>query len=263
MMNLHRNKLAFSLLLVVILAGCETLEKNGTKTTTDSEMLQSRWELTLLDGKTVLAEQPIYIELTPDNRVTGFVGCNRLTGSYRIEKGNQIRFLQLATTRMACPEMALEARVLEMLAVIDKFVLDDGRLTLSGDDGTTIAAFTAMDEKTIVNRYWKLKTVDGKVVSMLENQEREQFFILRRDNTVTGFAGCNHFSGEYQLLKENQIRFKTLATTMRLCPDVDLNEADFLNVFGLADTYTLDGNTLMLSQGGKEPLAVFESVEFK
>lgn len=30
---------------------------------------------------------------------------------------------------------------------------------------------------------------------MAENQEKEQYFILKSDGTVSGFAGCNQFNG--------------------------------------------------------------------
>ena len=47
---------------------------------------------------------------------------------------------------------------------------------------------------------------------------------------------------------------------MRACPDVDVNESEFLEVFELADNYTINGTILSLNVGRRASLAVFESV---
>ncbi|HRM13944.1 MAG TPA: META domain-containing protein, partial [Flavobacterium sp.] len=70
----------------------------------------------------------------------------------------------------------------------------------------------------------------------------------------------NVLSGEYALEEGNRIRFKNMAVTMRACPDVDVNESEFLEVFELADNYTINGTILSLNVGRRAPLAVFESV---
>ena len=116
-------------------------------------------------------------------------------------------------------------------------------------------------DETITEKYWKLKTLDGKEVTMKKNQEREIFFTLKtQDNRVTGFAGCNSLSGEYSLEKGNKISFKNVAVTMKMCPDVDVNESDFLEVFELADNYTISEDVLTLNIGKRTPLAIFEAV---
>ena len=47
---------------------------------------------------------------------------------------------------------------------------------------------------------------------------------------------------------------------MKMCPDVDVNESDFLEVFELADNYTIKDDVLTLNVGMRAPLAVFEAV---
>ena len=116
-------------------------------------------------------------------------------------------------------------------------------------------------DDTITEKYWKLKTLDGKAITMKKNQEREIFITLKTDeNRLTGFAGCNSLSGEYTLEEGNRISFKNVAVTMKMCPDVDLNESELLEVFELADNYTIVNDVLSLNVGRRAPLAVFEAV---
>lgn len=123
--------------------------------------------------------------------------------------------------------------------------------------------FIRETDNEIVNKYWKLKTLEGKDSKMTENQEREQYFILKSDGTVSGFAGCNQFNGQFEISDGNRIRFnENLALTMKTCPDADINESEFMEVFKLTDNYTINGDTLRLNVGRRAPLATFEAVYF-
>ena len=120
------------------------------------------------------------------------------------------------------------------------------------------------ENNSITEKYWKLNILEGKKITMAKNQEREIYFTLKTDqNRVTGFAGCNTFSGEYTIEDGNRIRFKNMAITMMACPDVAVNESEFLEVFELADNYTINNDVLSLNVGRRAPLAVFEAVYIK
>lgn len=119
-------------------------------------------------------------------------------------------------------------------------------------------------DNSISNKYWKLVTLEGQKVTMAPNQERETYFVLKPEqNMINGFAGCNTFSGNYTIEKGWRIRFSHMATTMKACPDVDVNESEFLKVFELADNYTIVGDTLSLNVGRRAPLAVFAAIYLK
>ena len=119
-------------------------------------------------------------------------------------------------------------------------------------------------DNTITEKYWKLKTLEGREIKMVKNQDREMYFILKSNGTqLTGFSGCNTFTGEYILNEGNRIRFTNTAVTLKACPDVAINESEFLDVFKLADNFTINKDTLSLNVGRRAPLAVFQAVYFK
>ena len=147
-----------------------------------------------------------------------------------------------------------------ILSLISFVLISCGSSKKANDDATSQPVNT---EQVITEKYWKLIKLEGKDVEMAENQEREIFFILKtNDNTVGGFAGCNSITGEYELEDGNRIRFNNIGITMMLCPDVDVNETEFMEVFELADNYTIHNDTLELNVAKRAPLAVFEAVYF-
>lgn len=253
-------KYIIGLFLAMIMVSCGSENKIIE---TDKNTIHSKWELNVLDGEQIKINKSIFIDLTEDDIVNGFIGCNRLTGSYSITNESQIKFNELATTRMVCPEMDMENKILELLNTADNFTIDSGKLMLNIGKRAPLAIFSKVYDNEIVNKYWKLKILDGKTIQFTDNQEKEQFFILKSDGSISGFAGCNHFHGQYELTNENNITFnKNMAVTLKACPDVDIDELAFLKVFELTDNYTLDGDTLSLNIGEKEALAVFEAVYF-
>lgn len=250
------------LILATLMVSCGTTNKSKK---TAQNPIQNKWELSLLDGKQVSSNQPIYIELTDDNKVSGFIGCNRISGNYEVKNNSQVKFNQLATTRMSCSpnEMALESEVLELLNTANNFTIENKKLMLNIGRRAPLAIFCEMSSNEIVNKYWKLIKLEGKPVTIAKNQEKEQYFQLNSSGVITGFAGCNFFNGQYELSAGNKIRFnENMAVTMKICPDVDVQESDFLKVFQLADNYTINGDTLELNVGRRAPLAVFEAVYF-
>lgn len=247
-------------------------QNEDVENTTDIQSIENtKWIITSLEGSDMSDRekngQIIYFTLNPDgNRVNGFSGCNTFMGTYNLEEGNRISFSQMASTRMACPDAKInESQILNIFETADNFTITNGKLSLNKAKRAPLAEFKKgdMDNEPIVEKYWKLKTLEGKDIKMSDKQEREIFFTLKsQDNRVTGFAGCNTIGGEYTLEKGNRIRFQNMLTTLKTCPDVDFNESELLKVFELADNYTIVDDVLSLNVGRRAPLAVFEAVYF-
>lgn len=270
----------FALVAFTIMS-CNTGKKSNSESTnhnedvvntTDIQSIENtKWIITSLEGLDMSDRekngQIIYFTLNPDgNRVNGFSGCNTFMGTYKLEEGNRISFSQMGSTRMACPDSNInESEILSIFSTADNYTITNGKLSLNKAKRAPLAEFkkAVMENEPIVEKYWKLKTLEGKDIKMSENQEREIFFTLKsQDNRVTGFAGCNTIGGEYTLEKGNRIRFQNMLTTLKACPDVDFNESELLKVFDLADNYTIVDDVLSLNIGRRAPLAVFEAVYF-
>ena len=241
----------------------DNLEMASTKLPTETF-----WKLETLEGKDFSkfkneGNEVGFTMFADNNRISGYAGCNNFFGTYKVEPGNRIQFSSIGATKMACPDGIFnENEFLQIFATADNYRITGDRLELNVGRRAPLATFTKGTlAEPITEKYWKLKTLQGKPVTMQDNQEREIYFTLKTDeNRVMGFAGCNAISGEYKLKKGNRIRFSNMATTMMACPDLKLNESEFLKVFELADNYTINGDELSLNVGRRAPLAVFEAV---
>ncbi len=116
-------------------------------------------------------------------------------------------------------------------------------------------------EKTgILNTHWKLVKLNNQDIKISKNQEKEQYFILKNNDKLSGYSGCNYFFGTYKLNQENQkLSFdKNIGLTRMMCPNNQIKEYDFMEIFKLGDNYTLHNNTLTLNTKDNTSLAVFE-----
>lgn len=264
-------KIVVIALLTLTVIACNTAQKAKDAAARNEKILNSTsWDLVKLKGKTISIPDDdakrIYFSMLAHNKwVSGSSGCNNFMGSYIIEEDNHINFSPMASTRKACPDLEVkESEVLKVFERADMYTLQEDKLILRDSLEKTLAVFKKAEETSpkITEKYWKLKTLDGQEVKMTNKQEREQYFMLKNNNNrIKGFSGCNSFSGEFTLEKGKHIHFSKMASTMKACPDVVVDESAFLKVFEQADNYTIDGDTLKLNVD-HTPLAVFEAVYF-
>jgi heat shock protein HslJ len=115
---------------------------------------------------------------------------------------------------------------------------------------------TKNENITFTDTKWKLVKLMGKDIT---NSEAFISFATE-ENRVFGNAGCNTFSGTYNIENELQLKLSKIATTMMACPDMTV-EDQFMKVLNTADNFSLNGNTMSLNKAKMAPLAVFEAVE--
>lgn len=104
-------------------------------TQADSRLSGTYWKLLELYGQPVTAangqKEPHLILQDSTNRVSGNGGCNGLMGRYELGPGNRIRFMQLASTMMACPDMTTETQFKKALETADSYALRGDTLVLN------------------------------------------------------------------------------------------------------------------------------------
>jgi copper homeostasis protein (lipoprotein) len=113
------------------------------------EIETTRWvPATLGSAPVTLGQQqrePFIVFQTNEHRVTGFAGCNQLSGTYQLN-GEQLKFSQTAATRMACAQgMDIEQRLLKALEATATWRIDGDRLQLRDSQGDVVANFKALN----------------------------------------------------------------------------------------------------------------------
>jgi copper homeostasis protein (lipoprotein) len=102
----------------------------------------SGWMLAELQGQEVPDKPVPYLHFDPSEpRITGFTGCNKLTGGYALGE-DRLTFSTLATTRKYCAATAkLEQAFLGALAQTRQARVTGERLALLDDAGRALARF--------------------------------------------------------------------------------------------------------------------------
>lgn len=85
------------------------------------------WRPVALSGLAGTAEAPVFVRFQSADRVAGFAGCNRFSGSYE-QKGDRLTIGPLVTTRMACARAAMEHEA-KFLKVLNDVRLIDANLS--------------------------------------------------------------------------------------------------------------------------------------
>lgn len=172
--------------------------------------------------------------------VSGFSGVNNYSGSLTVS-GNNITFApNLASTRMAGPQdaMEFEAAYLELLGNADTLSVTDSELSLSG--GKTVARFA---KKALEGSAWKLTGANtgNAVVSQSGN-----ITLAFNGGKATVFTGINTGNFDYALdEKARALSFADGPLTMRAGTEEEMKAQQLFleNIFKTV-SYSLTGDRL-------------------
>jgi copper homeostasis protein (lipoprotein) len=84
---------------------------------------------------------PYIIFNRTEKKTSGNAGCNTFIGTYELKDGYRIRFSQMGTTMMACPEMTIEQEFLKVLETADNYNYDGINLVLNRARMAPLARF--------------------------------------------------------------------------------------------------------------------------
>lgn len=105
-------------------------------------IVEQRWNLLLVgtDERLSMPETPFF-EISRDGSVSGHDGCNRFNGEVTLGENQRIEFSELATTRMACPQLANAKRVTDMMETAYRYLIDHDRLVFFGPDSRVLGGW--------------------------------------------------------------------------------------------------------------------------
>jgi len=110
---------------------------SGTKPLADQQWAGKKWTLVVMNGNPVQVshtDKDAHLVFYSDSKtITGSGGCNRITGGYNLTKSS-LNFPSIASTRMACIDMAFEKAFLAWLKKVngyeytgDELILKEGK----------------------------------------------------------------------------------------------------------------------------------------
>jgi len=111
----------------------------------------------------------------------------------------------------------------------------------------------------LTGRRWQLE----KLIMLPEekvNTIAKENIILEfssQEKKISGFAGCNHFFGRYEIHEEGKITFSQLSATKKYCSETMHIETVLMDVLNSCKHYSLSQDTLVLLNQNKEQLGVF------
>jgi putative lipoprotein len=132
-------------------AGGRTMVAGADRSRGNVPLENTTWRVTRLNGKDVAANEnqhaPYIVLGSSEHRVSGSGGCNRINGTYTVDK-QTIHFGPMASTMMACPTgMDTEKDFMEALDAARKWSIRGDELELYGEDGNLLVRFEANESK--------------------------------------------------------------------------------------------------------------------
>jgi heat shock protein HslJ len=196
-----------------------------------------------------------------EGQLSGSAGCNNYTTEYVVEDNN-ISIGPAATTRMLCSEpdgiMEQEMEYLAALEMAASYEFEDDRLLLLDAEGRRVVNYQLARTFELTETIWHLQNFsDGNetVQSALEGTEITAYF--DEEGIISGSAGCNNYTGIYQVDGEN-IQIELGPLTMMFCDQpegvMDQEEA-YLQALDSATGFQIVGDVMiMLDESGQEVL---------
>jgi heat shock protein HslJ len=130
--------------------------------------------------------------------------------------------------------------------------------------GCSSSKKTQAPANPLLDNEWMLTELMGKPIQKADAAQLKITMKFTKDgNRVSGFSGCNTYSGTYTSETELRVSFSQMISTMMACPmNMDI-EAEYLKMLSQVDNYTIGDNKLSLNKARMAPLARFEKVKAK
>lgn len=113
-------------------------------------------------------------------------------------------------------------------------------------------------EPSLTGVRWKLTEIMGQTTATTE-PDLTPYLQFAEDGRVSGFAGCNQFTGAYET-DGLRLTFKPMATTQKACLNASI-EQQFLTTLQGVDNYSLNDSGLAFYKARTAALLRFSAVQ--
>jgi len=140
------------------------------------------------------------------------------------------------------------------------FQLDMEGQLITGDlaDNYKLMKQTTVAEHKLIGVRWKLTELLGQAIPATE-PDMTPYLQFGEDGRVSGFAGCNQFTGAYET-EGLRLTFKPMATTEKACLNASI-EQQFLSTIQGIDNYSLNDSGLAFYKARTAALLSFTAVQ--
>jgi heat shock protein HslJ len=252
-----RNMLVLLVLGSVLVAVACT--PSGRDDPASPSLIDTSWTVVSISGASTLPEARPTMNFAPDGTVGGSAGCNQYSGQVRTN-GNAISITQTSSTAMMCAgdQGAQKTAFLAGLTGATTWRIDEaGNLVLSGA-AEIIAAPGVAEGQSSDQPTSELAGTDWTLVDMGGTGDFAKLVPTVHfglDGMISGFAGCNKFSGPYTVTGSD-LTLGSLATTKMACErPASAVEAEVLAALAGVDTWSI-GEDGRLTLGGAVPLTL-------
>jgi heat shock protein HslJ len=228
------------------------------------------WRAIELTGKPTPTQDPkreAHLQFQAGGRVSGSDGCNRLAGSYELNR-DRLTFGQMAATQMACLKPSgTEEPIRDALKSASRFTIAGDRLELFDAAGTRLAAFVAGSQESsgapaagLAGTSWQLVKFEGGDGATLTPDDRAKYTIeFGANGQLTARIDCNRGRGTWTSGGPNQLEFDPLALTRAKCPVGSLHD-QIVKQWGNIRSYVLRDGHLFLALMADAGIYEFEPV---
>jgi len=221
---MNKNLFIVGALVAVVSTSCSTVRNMPVSD------LSGEWNVVKIEDKEITVSpdggmQPYLAFDVVNNRLFGCAGCNRVMGVLNAADNGTIDLSRMGATRMMCPDMDIEDRLLAALNQVKEFGADkSGRLVFMDDHQRHMVTLEKRDDeispKALVGTF-KVNYLGD--LDLSANVGDDYTIEFREDGTFSMTTGCNNVGGSYAG-KYVDIKFGRLMSTRMMCPDMQVEE---------------------------------------
>lgn len=106
---------------------------------------------------------------------------------------------------------------------------------------------------------WTLVQIGGENIASMLKTEGTPRLVFAEDGSFGGYGGCNSLGGQYEVIPSEarsqkniagKMRLSNVFSTKRMCPNDEL-ESRFFSMLAVVDSFTIDGDKLLLFSDGE------------